>query len=450
MSKIQMLRVFLNQRLTVAAEEIFGAVEKTIAEYQEEVSRSKEENDRLQNILDIVIKPEIKLQRADLQQLTVLEEEVHPEQQPCEQDWSPSLGQEDSEPIRIKKEQEELKKQLQWLESDTREFIFDPFCVSDYDQDPTQSLQIQSEENRERDSQPNIVTGQIKTESDGEDYRISEPTCSSAQSKNSELVNGMESKGAQSVLKSHKPKSTRKLKRKQSYISANGMKCTPCSCKVCGRSFRYKRPFFNHVQSHAHIEDKEHPCGVCGKHLDSKESMKDHLQTHVVAEPEFCHVCGKTFTTKLRLKKHMRVHTGEKPYRCDDCDRCFSDAANLIGHKRTHTGEKPYCCQECGQGFTQSGHLVLHRRRHTGEKPYLCSVCGKSFSTRSNYTGHMRVHTGEKSYSCHVCRKCFSNTANLSAHRRIHTGEKPYCCDYCGKGFAQNGNLKMHMKTHRK
>lgn len=66
MSKIQMLRVFLNQRLTVAAEEIFGAVEKTIAEYQEEVSRSKEENDRLQNILDIVIKPEIKLQRAGL------------------------------------------------------------------------------------------------------------------------------------------------------------------------------------------------------------------------------------------------------------------------------------------------------------------------------------------------------------------------------------------------
>lgn len=66
MSKIQLLRAFLNQRLTVAADEIFGAVEKTIAEYQEEVSRSKKENDRLQNILDIVIKPEIKLQRAGL------------------------------------------------------------------------------------------------------------------------------------------------------------------------------------------------------------------------------------------------------------------------------------------------------------------------------------------------------------------------------------------------
>lgn len=36
------LRVFLNERLTAAAEEIFEAVEKTIAEYKEEISRSKD------------------------------------------------------------------------------------------------------------------------------------------------------------------------------------------------------------------------------------------------------------------------------------------------------------------------------------------------------------------------------------------------------------------------
>ncbi|CAB1318928.1 unnamed protein product [Coregonus sp. 'balchen'] len=64
MSKIQLFKVFLNQRLTAAAEEIFGAVEQTIAEYQEECSRTKEENVRLQKLLDIVIKPEIKVHRA--------------------------------------------------------------------------------------------------------------------------------------------------------------------------------------------------------------------------------------------------------------------------------------------------------------------------------------------------------------------------------------------------
>lgn len=39
---MQSLRVFLNARLTAAAEEIFGAVEKTICDYKEEMCRSKD------------------------------------------------------------------------------------------------------------------------------------------------------------------------------------------------------------------------------------------------------------------------------------------------------------------------------------------------------------------------------------------------------------------------
>ncbi|CAB1344895.1 unnamed protein product [Coregonus sp. 'balchen'] len=54
MSTLQMLRVFLNERLTAAAVEIFGAVEKTVAEYQEE-------NDRLRSLLRII--PDKKLCR---------------------------------------------------------------------------------------------------------------------------------------------------------------------------------------------------------------------------------------------------------------------------------------------------------------------------------------------------------------------------------------------------
>lgn len=96
--------MFLNQRLTSAAEETFVAVEKTIAEYLEEVC-PKEENGRLQRQLYIVLKPpEIQLHRTDLQQLslTVFEEEVPPEQQHCEQEWSPNLGKEDPEPTQIR------------------------------------------------------------------------------------------------------------------------------------------------------------------------------------------------------------------------------------------------------------------------------------------------------------------------------------------------------------
>ncbi|XP_055083901.1 uncharacterized protein LOC129456909 [Periophthalmus magnuspinnatus] len=49
MSKGQTLRALVNERLTAAAEEIFALFERTIAEYEEELCRSKEENQRNQD-----------------------------------------------------------------------------------------------------------------------------------------------------------------------------------------------------------------------------------------------------------------------------------------------------------------------------------------------------------------------------------------------------------------
>lgn len=62
MSKIEMLRVLINQRLTAAAEEIFGVFGRTIAEYEEEISRSKLEIDRQRRLLDLSRKPQISVQ----------------------------------------------------------------------------------------------------------------------------------------------------------------------------------------------------------------------------------------------------------------------------------------------------------------------------------------------------------------------------------------------------
>ena len=64
MSQLNVFRDFLNERLTTAALEIFAAAEKLFAEFEGEISRSKEESTRLQRLLDIVTRPEIKLHRT--------------------------------------------------------------------------------------------------------------------------------------------------------------------------------------------------------------------------------------------------------------------------------------------------------------------------------------------------------------------------------------------------
>eukprot|EP00064_Thunnus_orientalis_P005641 superscaffoldBa00000562_g5655 len=102
MSSVECLREFINERLTTAAEEIFGVFQKTIVQYEEEI-------DRQRRLLDIVWKPEIKLNRIELpQQHACKEGEVLADQQLCNQDRNSSLDQEDPEPPQIKEEQEEL------------------------------------------------------------------------------------------------------------------------------------------------------------------------------------------------------------------------------------------------------------------------------------------------------------------------------------------------------
>ena len=56
MASVQCFREFLNERLTAAAEEILGVFEKTVVVYEEEIHRQRK-------LLDIVLKPEIKLHK---------------------------------------------------------------------------------------------------------------------------------------------------------------------------------------------------------------------------------------------------------------------------------------------------------------------------------------------------------------------------------------------------
>ncbi|XP_041664394.1 uncharacterized protein LOC121523540 isoform X2 [Cheilinus undulatus] len=135
MSQVQILRVFVNQRLTAAAEEIFELFERSIAEYEEQLSRSKEENERQQKLLDSVLSPQLRIQKsactADIQQLLVSRKQA-----PVQQAWSLCLDQEDTEPPLIKEEDGQG-------EVYTPKFTFSPVSLkSEDDEENHQSSQF--------------------------------------------------------------------------------------------------------------------------------------------------------------------------------------------------------------------------------------------------------------------------------------------------------------------
>lgn len=59
MNQMEELKLFVSKRLEAAASEILGAIEKTIAGYEEQASNLKEENGRNRSLLDIIIQSNI-------------------------------------------------------------------------------------------------------------------------------------------------------------------------------------------------------------------------------------------------------------------------------------------------------------------------------------------------------------------------------------------------------
>ncbi|KAM6992290.1 uncharacterized protein LKV04_008342 [Tautogolabrus adspersus] len=159
MSGIQDLKELFSRRLLAAVlRDISG--QTTTSGYEEELHRQRK-------LLDVILTPEIKLQRADVQQLLVSKEELPPEQQ----EWSHILDQEDTKPQHIKEEHEELwssqeEEQLQGPEeADTTKFPFTPVSVkSEDDEEKPQSSQLHQRQ-----------TEQMETGVDGEDCGGAEP-----------------------------------------------------------------------------------------------------------------------------------------------------------------------------------------------------------------------------------------------------------------------------------
>nr|XP_033933523.1 zinc finger protein 572-like [Pseudochaenichthys georgianus] len=361
----------VKQRITAAAEDIFVLFERTIAEYEEELSRSKQENERHRKLLDAVLQPQLQIHRADVQQLVVVEEEVPPEQQ----EWSSSLDREDPEPPpHIKEEQEELwssqeGEQLQGLEeADITKSTFTPVPVkSEGDEEKPQSSQLHQ-----------IQTEHLETEAGGEDCGGPEPA------RNSDPERHLQPETEDHTGDTSEPGTE---------DSADWKKTR----EPGSNSQRNKQDPVSDLRRRT--GKKTFGCSVCKKYFTQSGHLKEHMRIHTGEKPFGCSVCEKYFTQRGSLKKHLIIHTEEKPFSCSVCEKYFPTRAHLHRHMRSHTGEKTFSCSVCKKSFAQRGHLKEHMRIHTGEKPFSCSVCDRRFTWRHYVKTHKCV--GRQSSQLH-------------------------------------------------
>ncbi|XP_078107563.1 uncharacterized protein LOC144518629 isoform X2 [Sander vitreus] len=499
MSSVQHLKQFVNERLTAAAEEIFGVFEKTIVEYEEELGRQR-------RLLDSVCKPEITLLRIELPQPRVCKEEVLDDQQHlCIQERNSSLDQEEPEPPQIKEEQEELcvsqEGEQLVLKQETDAFTLTPtYEESGHSEGQTLNFsmdetQVAVEKNpnkrhhRSRGHSSNVNNPNLSEIHRDAHAKLPQPrVCKEEevladqqhlciQERNSSLDQEepeppqikeeqeelcVSQEGEQLVLKQETDAFTLTPTYEESgHSEGQTLNFSMDETQVAveknpnkrhhrsrGHSSNVNNPNLSEIHRDAHASKTSSKCDVCGKEFKYNSVLQRHVRTHTGERPYTCKTCGKDFTQMSTLKDHITIHTNEKLYICKTCGKEFLRSDYLNVHMKTHTGEKPYTCKTCGKGYIGKSSLKGHMRIHTGEKPFICKTCGKDFVRSEQLKLHMRIHTGEKPYTCETCGKDFRQSADLNIHMRTHTGEKPYTCRFCGMGFKLNSALKTHLRTH--
>nr|XP_057915484.1 zinc finger protein 774-like [Doryrhamphus excisus] len=321
-----MLKELVKERLMAAADDILELFERTIASYQEELCRTREEKERHRQELEAVCKTQIVLHIGDTHKLIGHQEECPPHLQGV----SSTLKLEDTQLLHIEEEQEELqftqeREHFHRLEDTNLTKL--PVKTEDHEEKPAEFLQLHlspSEVNTGAETSSRSLPHYMTTEPDGDHqggsqaYHLIAPL-----SDDDDMTSG----------------------------------------------------------------DGKTTCSVCAKTLPNNGALIRHMRRHTGEKPFRCSVCGRCFSEKSNMVCHMRIHTGEKPFGCSVCGKRFTLNSTFVKHMRTHTGEKPFSCSFCGKTFSRRDVLTLHVRTHTRGKLCNSSVCGKESMTAH---GHPR------------------------------------------------------------
>ncbi|XP_036946455.1 oocyte zinc finger protein XlCOF7.1-like [Acanthopagrus latus] len=349
MSTLQALRASVNQRLTMAAEEIFELFERTMAAHKEELCRQFK-------LSDGAFKPEHQLHRADVQQLLVSTEAELPGQQ----EWSLSLAQKDpAEPPHIKEERElptsQEEEQLHGLEETG-------MALTPVKSEVADEGKPQSTESYQR------LTEEIQSKADAEDCGASEPARNSdpnghLQSDTDDESSDFSGHGTDdsSDWEEQPEKSTpgtedrQHDKRHTEHLKAS--QSDPETDDSCDWEESGSPP-----TSARQVPVRDMQCNS-GKHLGSSSEVQPGGKSFS------CSVCGKQYQWKTSLMVHMRLHSEGKRFRCSVCDKGFQFSVQIVRHMKTHAVEQVFNCSACGFVQTTTSAVASRSKRSA------CPIC---------------------------------------------------------------------------
>ncbi|XP_068170706.1 zinc finger protein ZFP2-like [Antennarius striatus] len=367
---LQSFNVFLTERLTAAAVDIYGFVEKAVLDYQEEVYRTRLENQRLQRLLDMVYQPQIRLRRADSIQIDL----STPTQEVCIQE-------------------QEVKRK--GITTEIKEEPVTPTCKEEWIAPWSGSAEAAV-----RSSYSGVTdmaqTGEREEKQTPNDLtRISRPGHHEYKAPD----------GQTQVVTVGDHLEYKTWSEPVQLMPSIGGTTNIFFCNICRQPFLKKLDLKSHLKAHAAksspmFAEKGYICSICGKKTCSRSQMICHMRSHTGEKPFSCPVCGNKYRLKGHVKEHLRTHTGERPYSCYICGKTFNRSSTMSKHARNrHREDTPFKCSHCNQRFPQL--LVLKNHMKTVHNDLDAAYAQWPTASPSEE----KIHTPEPDWSRDECRE---------------------------------------------
>ncbi|KAK7889198.1 hypothetical protein WMY93_024758 [Mugilogobius chulae] len=423
------LRSLMSERLTAAAEEIFSLFERTIVEYEEELSRSKDENQRKQQLLDSLLNPQIRLHRSDLSDVeNDREKQLTPEtvldlDSPSKIDVQIQTGGSEKESALIKQEPafEVAETSVQ-----NEEPHFDP------QENLNLSLDKQSENMFLLKTRKTVRVRRSPRDNKGKLEKVLQSLRKKARIE-SRVKRKLVVQNADDALTTNRAPKAKKPK------------ATVVNTAVVSNASKTKAKQTKKATTQ-NIKTNENSADICANNVQTGNNSSTLLSVN------------NSSPSPALNGTDIKRKSGEKGFRCDKCDNVFRSKQNFTRHIAKHTSwkvpnvshlkkqpdTKLVHCPLCKEGFKLKKELKIHMKSHA--KPFGCHFCTKRYTTEEALSLHVVNHTGMALFSCPVCQKGFMKRLEFKRHKRSHPELFPKFCPECNKVFCRADYMRQHLK----